>query len=354
MSLNMLSIEQKKDLIRKNWLLQEVEEVPFLIEIGPFHAASTKFFSDDDAELAWNINFYKQRKGINDYGIPNIKPNQGIGIIASAFGCEHIVNDEADPWIKPLIREENVNDVYKLEVPDPINNPIYKRAYNRIEFFQSHSDLPLRLVNVPSPLVTASLIWDYTSFIVAMMIYPKEVHILMEKVTAATIDYIREQLRRIKNLFTMGHEMWYIPRDLGVRISDDTAALMSPNLYREFGVKYNSLISRAFGGIVVHSCGDVQNVVEPMMEIEGLRGLDLTIPQNPNWEVIRKAAAGKTALNLRHYYWDHGKDTQVDLAEYSRKLIEFFGQKGIFIQTSTPTPEEARDLGKRLHYILHR
>jgi len=354
MSLNMLSIEQKKDLIRKNWFLQEVEEVPFLIEIGPFHAASTKFFSDDDAELAWNINFYKQRKGINDYGIPNIKPNQGIGIIASAFGCEHIVNDEADPWIKPLIREENVNDVYKLEVPDPINNPIYKRAYNRIEFFQSHSDLPLRLVNVPSPLVTASLIWDYTSFIVAMMIYPKEVHILMEKVTAATIDYIREQLRRIKNLFTMGHEMWYIPRDLGVRISDDTAALMSPNLYREFGVKYNSLISRAFGGIVVHSCGDVQNVVEPMMEIEGLRGLDLTIPQNPNWEVIRKAAAGKTALNLRHYYWDHGKDTQVDLAEYSRKLIEFFGQKGIFIQTSTPTPEEARDLGKRLHYILHR
>ena len=220
----MLSIEHKKDLIRKNWILQEVEEVPFLIEIGPFHAATTRFFSDDDAELAWNVNFHRQREVIYDYGIPNIKPNQGIGIIASAFGCEHIVNDEADPWIKPLIREENVNDVYKLEVPDPVNHPVYKRAYDRLKFFQSHSDLPLRLANVPSPLVTASLIWDYTSFIVAMMIYPKEVHTLMEKVTAATIDYVREQLRRIKNLFTMGHEMWYIPRDLGVRISDDTAA----------------------------------------------------------------------------------------------------------------------------------
>lgn len=354
MSLNMLSIEQKKGVIRKNWLLQEVEEVPFLIEIGSFHAATTRFFSDDGAELAWNVNFHRQREGIYDYGMPNIKPNQGIGIIASAFGCKYTVNDIADPWIKPLILEENVKDVYKLEVPDPINNPVYKKAYDRIEFFQSHSDLPLRLVNVPSPLVTASLIWDYTSFIVAMMIYPKEVHALMEKVTVATIDYVREQIRRIKNLFTVGHEMWYIPRDLGVRISDDTAALMSPNLYREFGVKYNSLISRAFGGVVVHSCGDIQNVVEPMMEIEGLKGLDFTIPQNPNWEVIRKAAAGKIALNLRHYYWDHGKDVQVDLAEYSRKIIEFFGRKGIFIQTSTPIPKEARDLGKRLHYILHR
>ena len=354
MSLNILSNEQKKDLIRKNWLLQEVEEVPFLIEIGPLHIASARFFHDDDAELAWNINFHRQREGIYDYGMPNIKPNQGIGIIASAFGCEYTVNNQADPWIKPLIREENVHDVYKLEVPDPINHPVYKRTYDRIEFFQSHSELPLRLVNLPSPLVTASLIWEYTSFLTAMMIYPKEVHILMEKVTAATIDYIGEQLRCIKNLFTIGHEMWYIPRDLGVRISDDTAVVISPNLYREFGVKYNSLISKAFGGLVLHSCGDVQNVVEPMMEIEGLRGLDLTIPQNPNWEVIRKTAAGKIALNLRHYYWDHEKGTQVDLAEYSKKIIDFFGRKGIFIQTSTPTPEEARDLGKRLHCILHR
>ena len=152
----------------------------------------------------------------------------------------------------------------------------------------------------------------------------------------------------------MGHEMWYIPRDLGVRISDDTAAVMSPNLYREFGVKYNSLISRAFGGLVVHSCGDVQNVAEPMMEIEGLLGLDFTIPQNPNWEVIRKAAAGKTALNIRHYYCDYERNVQVDLAGYSKKIIEFFGRKGIFIQTSTPTSEEARDLGDILHRVLHR
>jgi hypothetical protein len=352
MSLDILSIDQKKDLMWKNWHLQDVEEVPFLIEIGPVHLATTHFFYDHKAELEWNINFHKQRDGIYDYGMPNIKPNQGINIIASAFGCKYTVNDVADPWIKPMISEENVSDVYKLEVPDPVNSVVYQQAYDRIEFLQSNSDFPLRLVNVPSPLVTASLIWDYTSFITSTIIYPKEVHVLMDKVTEATIAYIREQLGRIKNLFTMGHEMLYIPKEIGVRISDDTAALMSPNLYREFGVKYNSMISRAFGGIVVHSCGDVQNVVEQMMEVEGIRGLDLTIPQTPNWEVIRRAAAGKTALNLRHYYWDHANNTKVDQAEYAKKLIDFFGRKGIFIQTSTPTAEEARDLGKKLHNIL--
>jgi hypothetical protein len=185
------------------------------------------------------------------------------------------------------------------------------------------------------------------------MLYPREVHVLMEKITEATIAYLSEQLARIRNLHTMGHEMWHIPRGVGVRISDDTAAIMSPNLYREFGVKYNSMISRAMGGIVVHSCGDVKNVVGPMMEIEGLRGLDVTIPQT-DWEAVRKAAAGKTALCLRHYYWDHGPDAQVDLAAYSKKLVDFFGRKGLFIQTSTPTAEEARKLGTELHRVLSR
>ena len=208
----------------------------------------------------------------------------------------------------------------------------------------------MRVVNVPSPLVTASLIWDYTSFIEALMLYPDEVHVLMKKITDATIGYVREQFRRIENLYSVSHEMWHVPREAGIRISDDTAALLSPNLYREFGVRYNGMIAEAFGGVVVHSCGDVQNVVEPMMEIPGLTGLDFTIPQNPNWEVIRTAAAGKTALYLRHFHWDHGEST--DLVAYTKKIVDFFGRKGVFIQTSVATAEEAPPLGEALHGLL--
>jgi len=44
----------------------------------------------------------------------------------------------------------------------------------------------------------------------------------------------------------------------------------------------------------------------------------------------------------------------VDLAAYSKKLVDFFGRKGLFIQTSTPTAEEARELGAKLHRVLSR
>jgi hypothetical protein len=349
-----LSIETKKKLIEANCRLEDLDETPFLIEIGEFHGATKDFFDDPAAEIQWNERYHRNREKIYDYCFPNIKTNQGIGTLAAAFGCEYIVNNEADPWITPLIKEDNIEDVHSLKIPDMANNPVLQKALDRIDYLQSHSALPLRMVNVASPLVTASLIWEYTSFVESTLECPEEVHVLLEKVTEATILFIKEQFRRITNLYNVGHEIWYLPRSSGVRVSDDTAALLSPNLYREFGVKYNAKIAEAFGGIVVHSCGDVSNVAPVMMEIPGLKGLDFTIPQVSNWEAVKKACAGKTALYLRHFYWDHIQDAGADLPEYTRKLIDFFGRKGVFIQTSAPTPEEAVVLGEKLQRILSR
>ena len=347
-----LDSETKRKRIEANWRLEELDEVPFIVEVGPLHMGTKNFYNNPDAEIAWAKDHEKKREGIYDYGFPNIKPNQGINIVAGAFGCECTPNDEADPWVKCLISEENVDDVHKLKVPDPVNNPFFERAWKHVEALQAKSDMPLRAVNVPSPLVTASLIWDYTSFIEATLIYADEVHALLEKVTEATILYIKEMFKRIKNSHGISHEFWYVPHEAGIRVSDDTAALLSPKLYREFGAKYNAMIAKEFGGIVVHSCGDVSNVAEAMAEIPGLKGLDFTIPQVQNWEKIRDALGGKIALCLRHMYWDHLDDGVADLAAYSKKLVDFFGRKGLFIQTSTPTPEEAVALSEKLHSIL--
>jgi hypothetical protein len=345
-----LTDEEKRQVILKTWDLEHTSEVPFLVEVGQPHFATEDYYYDDEAELQWNEHYHQERVEVEDYGLPNIKPNLGISVMAAAFGCAFTVNNEADPWITPLIREANVADVYTLEKPNPETNGIYQKAFTRIDFLQKNSALPLRLVNVPSPLVTASLIWDYTSFIESTILFPKEIHTLLEIVTEATIEFVQLQLQRIKNLYTMGHEMWYIPPAIGIRISDDTAALLSPKLYREFGVTYNAKIAEAFGGIVVHSCGDLRHVFPAMLETPGLRGIDLTIPQNSKWEVI-KEAVGKTAINLRHYFWDHPEEG-TNLVEYTRSLVDYFGRRGIFIQTSTPTLPEAIALGRELHRLL--
>ena len=44
----------------------------------------------------------------------------------------------------------------------------------------------------------------------------------------------------------------------------------------------------------------------------------------------------------------------MDLAEYSKKLLDFFGRDGLFIQTSAKTAEEGRILADKLHKLLSR
>lgn len=327
--------------------MEPATRVPFMIEVGESQHANREFLDDIAADLAWQETHCRELAEVGDYFIPNLKPNVGIGIVAASFGCEWRADAVADPWIQPIITEENPGTVYDLDMPDPATSGMNALALARIDYIQSHSQLPLRLINVPSPLVTASLIWEYSSFITATMLYPKEVHALLDMVTEATIQSVSLQLRRIKRLFSLSHEPWYLPCDLGIRISDDTAAVMSPRTYREFGVPYNARISEAFGGIVVHSCGDITHVLPEILETPGLRGIDLVAPQN-DWGRIRETAGGKTALCLRYYTWDFPDARPGDQLAYSRRLIEFFGQRGILLWTQTKTLMEARTLSSNM------
>jgi hypothetical protein len=345
----MLRNEEKLSLIADAWLMKQTSQVPFVVEVGKPHQATIDFYENDQNELDWNEKYHHGLVDVIDYNVPNIKPNVGIGIVASAFGCESIPSKDADPWIRPIITESNVDRVYHLQKPVIEDSQIYQRAFARLEYLQSHSNLPLRLLNVPSPLVTASQIWEYTSFIEGTLSHPKEVHHLLELVTDAIIEYVGQQLLRIRNLYTMGHEPFYIPQKVGLRISDDTAAVMSPSTFREFGVPYNARIAKAFKGLVWHSCGDVANVLQSVLETPELHGIDIVLPQN-NWQKVREATGDKVAMIARYYYWDHQKEG-VDLAEYTKGVLEYFGKRGILILCSADSFPGAISLSKMLQEI---
>jgi len=338
--------QQKRAIIADAWHMKGTAHVPYIVEVGRPHLATLEYWDNDANELAWNIDYHRSLREVIDYNIPNIKPNVGIGIVASAIGCETVPNNEADPWIKPLINESTVDRVYDLRKPDINTCEVYDRAFKRLSYLQSHSSLPLRMLNVPSPLVVASQVCEYTSFVESTITHPNEVHHLMELVTASVIEYLQQQLRRIRNLYTAGHEPFYIPKEIGIRISDDTAAIMSPNGFKKYGLPYNSLIAREFHGLIWHSCGDVTRVLPAVLETPELRGVDIVLPQN-NWEKLKAAIEGRAAILARHYYWDHSRK-EVDLLDYSRQILDYFGRDGVLILTSTPTLPDAVSLSTQL------
>ena len=58
----MLTDSQKLDLITRTWNLEDTGgKVPYAIEVGHPHHATTEFYENDAAELAWHADYHRRR-----------------------------------------------------------------------------------------------------------------------------------------------------------------------------------------------------------------------------------------------------------------------------------------------------
>ncbi len=322
--------------------------VPFLVEPFSMWYATEHVLHDHPLDLARQLEKNVNQLTVDDYSLPHLKPGTGLGTIATAFGCGWREDSSADPWVLPLIKEDP-QAVYQLQMPDPKACGCVSLFFAKAAFFQAHSNLPMCTCNIPSPLTTASMIWDYSSFLAALIECPREVHYLLELVTEYTVRFLKENLAAIDNLWAMTHMNWYIPREYGLRVSDDVLAVLSPAQYREFGVPYNNRLARIFGGIVVHSCGNVVHNLSTILETESLRGIDITLPHN-DINQVAEIAAGRTALMLRYWVQDWKGGGVPDLEQYTEQVLSILGTRGILLemQVLSRTPIEAQKLAGRL------
>ena len=251
------ALEEKRQTIRSAWLRSSGGRVPFFVEAGESVRATRVLLDDPARDLALQESLLDAAAGIGDDTLPSLKPNLGIGVMATAFGCPHVLDEATDPWVKPVITDANPEAALSVAVPDPLSDGLLPLALERVRFFREHGRYPLRCVNLASPLLTASLVWEYGSFLAALLEHPREVHALLERITEGTLAFLRAERKAIGDLFGWTHESVWIPPEAALRLSDDVAAVLPADLYREFGVRYNNAFAGEAGGLVIHSCGDV-------------------------------------------------------------------------------------------------
>jgi hypothetical protein len=340
-----LSIGEKKDILRQVYELKPGLPVPLLVQPFGKWYATRELMEDWDLDIARQSRANRDQAQVRDFTVPHLKTGIGLGAIAAAFGGACRWTDDSDAWIAALIGAD-AQAVYALDLPDPLHSGMNSMIFQRIRYFQSNGEYPLQPCNIASPLTTASYIWGYSDFLVALLEHPREVHHLLELVTQATIHAVRAQMDAIQDLWCLSHEDWYMPADMGIRVSDDILSVISPRHYREFGVRYNNILSREFGGIVIHSCGNITYQVPAILEIENLRAIDLPLPHNDPLD-LRDAAAGRTALTLRYWIQDWEGQRMPALETYTDRVVELFGTRGILIQMQAPSLTEAIALSDR-------
>jgi hypothetical protein len=228
----------------------------------------------------------------SDFMYSFLEPWVGVGIYAAAFGCPFVWNDHDAPQTRTIVA--HADDLKHLDLKPEIHEcePMIE-VLERIEYFKQMTggQLDIAITDTQSPNDTASLIVDACELFVTAMTDCELIHPLLQAITDTIIEFTKLQNDVIGECAAYpGHGMLSSRNIRGIAISDDNAAVLSPAVYRSIGLPYNAQISKQFGGLYLHSCGDFHQNYMPLKEMDDLVVIDCAIGKgaDPNPNRIQK------------------------------------------------------------------
>ena len=129
------------------------------------------------------------------------------------------------------------------------------------------------------------------------------VHDLLTLVTDAFIAWVKAQKAVTGEPLDVcyGEQGVWIPPPCGVWIADDEAVNLPPHLYEEFLAPQYARIFRAFGGGVLHFCGNGAHLGAIIRRIDGLRAVNTGPMGCPaNFAALQQALGGQVPMIYRN------------------------------------------------------
>ena len=208
---------------------------------------------------------------------PALSPGIRQITLPSYFGCVEEFASES-VRVKPVVTE--AGDVYKLpEIgfgPETAGGEMLARMRHwrgrtegRLAFYET---------DMQGPFSVASQIYGIEEFLYACYDNPDEVHYLVNKCAEVFIDFSKKMFEIAGKDLIPFHCMpcLYYPQSKGIALSEDLVAVISPDIAREFINPYAEKIAREFGGVVIHTCGSMNHVINALSEIHGLVGVNFS------------------------------------------------------------------------------
>ncbi len=312
-------IEHIKEMIKDFWLKEEGAGRPLLsIRFEDFLPGMTseRLMKDDLLDLQYQLKLNEDILRYRSDYVPRLSPYMGSTSIASAFGAPVVFPDKNQPISLPII--ERGKDVFRLERPDLYSGDL-KRVFEKVEFFleETRGEYPITTFDFQSPFDTVHLLWNHNSFFTDLIENQEAVEYLLDIVTQLTIE-AGLTLKEMIPHFVPAHcpSLW-MPLDVGTTICLDSIVNIGPHMFDTYIRPSLSKISQAFGGLVIHSCGDWSHHLEKVKSLPGLKGINF--------------GAGEMALDSVVHLFDGESDVRIiphiglNLPHTYKSNIEFIG-----------------------------
>ncbi len=255
----------------------------------------------------WESEIVRARSAIDwpTDGIPTARPNLGTIFVPALAGQEYLVRDDQMPWVgMPLSRKAIVQSrgvgLAQAEV-----------MQLAAAFYQIHQDS--REVDVIAYHPDTQGVFDVAHLLYGDAIFldmmDPDAEAWMDELLEICLGLVVEATRHIKRLLgepdtamIHGHatpQGVYFP-NAGVRISEDTATLISPDSIERFVLPRIEKAAAPFGGAFLHFCGRHADFFTMLCRMPCVQAIDLGNPEmyETRWLMERCAETG-TVLHSR-------------------------------------------------------
>jgi hypothetical protein len=229
-----------------------------------------------------------------------LRPNLGVGVIASMFGAEvRLVGNEM-PWVTPLNGEPKSLRHAVLDAPLPDTYAgLMPRVLDQYDYFNKaledypscRAGLQIVLPDLEGPFSTLELLWG-PGIYEALYDSPEEITAMLDRITEAMlIAYVRLKGEVHDDIGPDFHYCHATGQKGRYLVRNDSAINISPEQYRQILKPSDARLAAEIGSVGVHFCGSGQHQVDNLLDIPGVDGLDLGQPEKMNLDSLYRQAS---------------------------------------------------------------
>ena len=238
-----------------------------------------------------------------------VRSDFGTVMMHSALGGQWSLKETGYPWANAITDLEHIREIARGNFAFDKESGLIPRARQTLSFYHEtlaqypalREEIQVSLPDLQGPFDTANLLMGDEIFYI-MHDEPELLHDLLSAVTDATLNALEifrpYEIGRLAPAAITQHE-YVVPGSFMIRT--DSSILISADMYSEMVRPYEDrLLTRVNGG-TIHFCGKGEHLIDPMLEIKSLKGLDFGDPQLMDIEGIfqKCKARGVMLTNLR-------------------------------------------------------
>jgi len=186
---------------------------------------------------------------------------------------------------------------------------VLPQSFRTLSFYHEKLDgfanckaaIQISMPDLQGPLDTAELLWGseiYYAFYDGQELLERLLARVVDAMFAVSEQFRRYARDRLDPAANTQHG-YVIPGRLMIR--DDSAIMLSPDMYAEFVRSHDARLLRRVGEGAIHFCGNGQHLIETFLDIPDLAGVDLGQPELMDVPVIYSQCRerGVAVTNMR-------------------------------------------------------